>query len=573
MPFSKLNRLSAANLLRICAISGLFLFIVIGGTLIAVTVTGNSIPGRGIESGGGNNFSRMLREYDRQFQSHDAAVERNSRSLDQIEKKALSVDALLSVLKRRHSLAKLYPAYLPEYRKAVRRACAAYPYSESLAAAACAALVQGTAITGETEAELRVLLPLLVNSRYEPLVLCLHILLGDLKSPQKALSAMPDDFSVSYPFANRQAIGTYAVLADVALLKIVKGDSVAQEIRSLLAGYSGLGDTFPDEYGDRALPPSNILRLAAEYFYDFGDPLRAAELFSFIADDAALMRQADALWLAGNDNARNIWTGLANSEIDENRADYRALSLYNLALTAKSEEEAASYLRKLALFSQTRPSQTEADRVGLIRYSRLFDAPEALAILESGKPDALFELERLRRLTEMWETGRIIGVLWQLLERYPDDENLHEWGAWYLNFQRSFEESAILLKTAERRQFPGKWLAISEALAQINEGGADQAEQILLALVSGESPYWQVFANLGRIMEARHTPARALEYYERAAMQARAKDELSRMHFYIARCLKALDRAGDCRRALEYALDLDPGNLKARLELDRLGTF
>jgi tetratricopeptide (TPR) repeat protein len=50
------------------------------------------------------------------------------------------------------------------------------------------------------------------------------------------------------------------------------------------------------------------------------------------------------------------------------------------------------------------------------------------------------------------------------------------------------------------------------------------------------------------------------------AMRATA----SRIQVRIAYCLKSLGRIEESRRALQYAIDLNPDNLTARMELDRL---
>jgi hypothetical protein len=71
-------------------------------------------------------------------------------------------------------------------------------------------------------------------------------------------------------------------------------------------------------------------------------------------------------------------------------------------------------------------------------------------------------------------------------------------------------------------------------------------------------------------MEARRAPAEALEQYETAAGRVKDRQAASRLQRRIAGCLRSLGRKDESRRALLYSLDLDPGNLTARLELRRL---
>ena len=592
---AKWNGLFRGNLLRVLCFSGLILSLLIGGSLAAVYLLG----GRPImESGGG--FYRLLREYDRSAQSVEvlaaadraALFEKLGRELDKLETKAEGVEYWLSILKRRRRLALLNPRYVPAYRQSVLRARQGFPYSEPLAALAAAAIVQNTAISPELEGEVRACLPLLSDSRFDTLRLSLHVLLGDLKNPETAansLPSVPDSAGLNGSFYPSEK---EAIAADLAMIKLLKGDSAgaAAEIQGLLAVSSG-----------------EFLRFAAEYFYDFGDILRSAELFSRLSDETALLRQADALWLGGYAaGARNIWSLLALPALDgggeagPDGIEAVSRSLYNLALSAENSDEAAGLLERLVVLPAVGEGGYSGRQYGLIRYSRFLDVRRAVALLEAagtGPSTALLELEILKRRTELEETGRLTAETWLLLGRYPEEENLYRWGAWFFDSRRNYGETAVLLKTAARHRFTGAWAGLHGALQLIRAGDPDGAEGILISLLDGSAD-WPAAANLGRLLETRRAPVRALEYYEIAAAlleksevpgieapgppkaavrfldetdETRRRETASRIQFRIAQCLKTLGRAGESRRVLEYALDLNPDNLNARLELGRLG--
>ena len=596
---TKPEGLFQGNLLRISFFSGLLLLLIIGGSLIAVYALGR---GYGFENTeGASGFYGFLREYDYKSRGILAAglnaVQRREldsldTELDRLEKKAEGVESWLSILKRRRQLARLDTRYVQAYRQSAHRAALAYPYSEPLAAVAAAALIQDTAITREAETELRRHLPQLSDARFNSLRLGLHVLLGDFKTPQKAVAALPHEFPGKQLSAAlwRSILPTAAeaetIAADLAIVRLLRGDAAgaAAEIQAILSGDSGDKD---------ASPPPELVRFAAEYYYDFGDLLRSAELFSHLQDDKALGRQADALWLANYAaNARRIWSMLATPR-----------SLYNLALTAETPEEAAGLLERLAALPET--AGDPSLQYGLVRYSRLLNAPRAIAILETGKDsfsrlpeknalpekaplptEALIDLEILRRRTEIGETGRLIAETWLLLGRYPEAEALYRWGAWFFDLQRNYGETALLLRNAARHSFSGQWILIHNALQQARDGNLDEAES-LFASIPIVSREWSVAANLGRILETRRAPVRALEQYE-AALAAimgtgeaaggnrydsdnlRRQESAARIQLRIAHCLKSLGRIDESRRALEYALDLNPENLDARLELHRL---
>jgi tetratricopeptide (TPR) repeat protein len=560
-----LRKKSRGRLLKIIFLSGIILALLVLGALAALSRLrpGDSPP----EDQG---FFQTLRDYDRA--PGGSSPEFLSRKLDKLEKEAQGVEAYLSVLKRRRALARTDPRFLPPYREAARRAAAAYPYSEPLAAIAAAALIRGQALTRAEE--LGQYLTVLSSGSFYPLRLSLHILRGDFKDPRTAaeIPSLSTVLGGALPRIRGQIPSGAAesLITCLTILKTLEGGAGAEEIRW------GLSEAL-----NPAASP-DFLRFAAEYFYDYREPLKAAELFSRLDTEEDFSRQADALWLAEQPAAaRNIWTLLAfpageNSPPASSAAAAR--SLYNLALYAANPEEAAARYQQLLApdpAGNGGPSAAapESRIYGLIRYSRMVGTPLALAVLEEGiksfPGNPLLDLELLKRRGEFQEPERLIAETWLLLGRHPGSEELSRWAAWYFDFQRRPGETALVLRNAARQGIAAPWTGLHEALGSIYAGNLSRAEDILRALPPEETG-WEVFANRGRIYEALRAPAAALEYYETAAAEVQNRKEAARIQLHIARCLRALGRGREIRRVLEYALDLDPGNLKARLELDRL---
>jgi hypothetical protein len=351
------------------------------------------------------------------------------------------------------------------------------------------------------------------------------------------------------------------------MIKLLSGDNAgaAAEVQGLLFRADAIS-------GGRPLSEA-FLRFAAEYYYDFGSLLRSAEYFSRISGDNALLRQADALWLAGlSENARLLWA-LSGSP----------RSLYNLALTAPSASETLSLLQRLILpESASSPHDDIAAlcrQYGLVRYSRFLAAPEAIAILTSAADKdspvwPLVDLEMTKRRAETFPLGRTFAETWLLLNRHPENESLYKWALWYFNYQRNYSEAALLLRNAAHH-FEGSWINLFAAIGFMHEGDLESAGEILAALAPEKNNLsakadWSAMANLGLIWETNRSPVQALEYYEIAAAELQDPIHASKIQTRIARCLVSLGRPQDARRALEYALDLNPENLNARLELDRL---
>ena len=587
-----------SGLLKTASLSGFILLLLFGGGFVTIyTIVGPAMFRAREEVG----FHRLLQEYDFRYRQIIGTgrpvagyqLDSLSGDLDHLETRTEGVENWLSVLKRRrqltshaHAIPGMGSRYLQIYRQSSQRALRDFPFSEPIAAVAAAAVIQDAAITAEREEELREILPRLTSTRFVPMSLSLHVLLGDFQSPERAAANLLEDGGLSLDFAiSAMGRDVEAILTSLVILRILEGETweALSAIQSTMA---------------RGHVSHDFVRFAAEFFYDFGSPVRSAELFHSLPGEEALSRQADALWLAGyTEHARHIWallaaprtellpaavTGLADLQ-DSMALEARAL--YNLAVTAQTPEESEALFERLVRQGHFGGMYRE---LGVIRFSRLMDAPTAIAVLQAERGDAradyaggfpvnaLIDLEILKRQTEVGEAARVIADTWLLLHRHPETEGLFEWAAWYFGLQRNFTETAMLLRTVERHGFSGLWRDTHEGLQLIREGRFDAAINIMEA-IQMESDDWALAANMGRIFEARNAAARALEHYQRALAlvmetgnPASRYETASMLQFRIARCLRTLGRMDESRRALVLALDLNPNNLNARLELGRM---
>jgi tetratricopeptide (TPR) repeat protein len=548
------NITGSSQFLRTTLLAGLLLLILSG---IVLTVLFLSERNASRESRQLDSFSRILREYDVTLEE-SFGTEREfdylNNMLDRLERNAIGVESWLSLLKRRRALSYQYPPFLSNYRRSVANALAVYPASEPIIAIAAAALVKNSALTNEADLQLRQWLSKINSPSFNTFRLSFHVLLGDFRNPQRALSIPTDIVS-----NNDESISV-----NFAILNILRRDfrSAASDILTLL----------------HHSPSDNTLRFTAEYHYDFGDLIRSAQLFSLINDTSANVRQADALYLAGYyESAKSIWGILADS-LDET-------SLYNLAMLALEQEQisqATTYLEKLVReTSQTRPdslSAINARQFGLIRYSRLLPSQQAVRILQTTDffPPANFpfiDLELCKRNSQQWPLGRQIAETWMLLDRHPNNKDLYEWAAWHLFFQRRFDETPIILNRLSMLQFSDEtetkpWIDIYRALQFMIDGNLDAAENIFLSIPANKTN-WVVHANLGRIYEERRSSSRALAQYEQAAIKAQDDRTKSRILLRAARCLTTLGRRSEAYSVLLTALEYDPDNMSARLELER----
>jgi tetratricopeptide (TPR) repeat protein len=534
---------------------------------------------------GGTSFSRALEAYDRETAENPGlSTGRRIALLNSLEKKAQDTENHLSVLKRRRALTGggAKEAFV-SYAEAAERAGKFYPYSGQIAALRSESIIlfwtsersgisTGSGIPDGAEREKILELTALMNEgALNELALAFSVYSGVMGDPAVARLLPAELFSLLCMAAEGEERERY--LVNFAIRNLLGGNvpEALSQVDALFAGPPLRDETW---------------LFGAEFFYDHGNFVRSAELFSHFTDDRGIARQADALWLAGfAESAETLWK---MAGVDGRPGDARSRSLYNLASVSPSPDEQQIWLEML--FQDDLPY--EPGRVfALIRFSRLVPPDRALAILEkTDRSEGLFDLELLRRQSESRSVDKTVAETWVLVNNHPRDPRLYQWAAWYFDFQRRYGETALLLVQAERSGVKEPWIDLHKAFALIRENKLPEAEKLLHAVEEqgGYGRLWQIPANLALILDLRRNPREALELYEIAAgLQADVVSRLrpvdaaagaaapelkaaARVQTRIARCLRSLGREAESRRVLDYALDLDPDNLEAELEKRRL---
>ncbi|MDR2186193.1 MAG: hypothetical protein LBO80_11105 [Treponema sp.] len=541
----------------VCAL-GLALSLTLAGALYFIRFS----SGSGAETKRESAFYDLLKEYD-----HALAAGSDDKKLtgllDRLEKKAPDAESRLSVLKRRRTLAQ-GGMLRDQYRASLDRAVKAFPFSQPLAAlAAELILTDNPEPQGAAAAELAGRASIITDWPF--LAFALYTLAGELGSPEDAAALPRGERLFTAVGSLLQGSEQAQIITDLAILRLLNGDiqGTAALIDTLLAPVPAEG------------PIGGAYQFAAEFLYDYGDPLEAARLFARMPGEENLGRQGDALVLAGY-TPRNLWLSIVPGRIPaagDGTAEGPLVTraLYNLASSAGTREEKLYYLEQLISRSDGAAGD-EGAAFGIIQYTRLFNSPRAIAILEGldRADNGLLDLEWYRRRREEWTLERSLAETWLLLGRHPEDGRIYQWGAYYFDYQRRYGDTAMLLQNAAYNHIEGPWIGLHEGIRLIREGQLEAGEARLKSI---PSPPWQVPANLARVFEARRAAAAALKSYETAASLVRNPRDAARIQLRIARCLRTLGRDGEIRRVLQYALDLDPDNLNVRLELHRLNTL
>jgi tetratricopeptide (TPR) repeat protein len=635
-----------AGLLRSVCLFGLVAFLVLLGVLIFLSREGG-IPFFSSTGLRKSSFALALEEYDQKIRDNpDFSFRQRNSLLDLLEKKALDTENTLSVLKRRRNLAFQASVDQEQYRSAYIQAAARarrqYPYSGQVGALAAEALILDGRIpagsagpAAETAAdELQELAVLMSQGGLTDLSLAFSVYSGGMGDPALARALPRELFTRVCSRFQGEEREKYLVNSCIRTLLEKNTQEAADMINGIFEEPPLRGETF---------------LFGAEFFYDHGNFLRSAELFSAFDDSRNLARQADSLWLAGfAGSARGLWQAAAAANRNAGGTpgsqgtpfmegtdlpSIRSRSFYNLASTAPNPQEAGRWLEELfAAQADYQPGRI----FGIIRYSRLVSADRALAILSQTdyEQEGLFDLELLRRRSEDWEIDKTVAETWMLLNRHSQDERLFEWAVWYFDFQRRYDETALALRNAGMNRVEGPWSALHRAFALVREKQFTEAEKFLRSIVRSPQetknapgrrtqPLWQAGANLAWLLEKQRNYQEALQYYEIAAGQLAGffghgepagqtepsgqadlfeqagaqigppgqtrpaapprvfagipaagvvpeRRDAARIQVRIAGVLRSLGKTPESARALDYALDLDPENLEARLERRRL---
>ena len=544
------------NHLKNVFIAGFALTLAISSALIFFTISLENDPGQSAVERS-RSFARELRAYDLYDWPKRALDGENppriERQLARLQRRAGGVEEQLSVLKRRRALAIIDRQYLNSYQKASQKAADTFSSSAPLAAVAADAITLGG---GSLSADDRLLLGKyalrITQSRFDSLALSVNVLAGNLHTPSQAAAVPALERLLSGDYSGLPRSIQRDLQIDEFLLRAAKGDVPGAALKLNVL----LGEARADE---------NIQRMGAEFFYDHNNPLRAGELFFGIHD---MERAADALVLTGEiSGARNIWLALASGE------NYK--SFYNLAASSSTPEEESVWLERL-LAPGFRIGGDNNRTFSIIRYTRLRDAEQAIAILQELGAAPLLDLELLRRRLEILPPTRAAAEVWMLINRNTEADAIYEWAAWYFDHQKLYGETERLLKAAERRGISAPWTSLHRGLALLRDGRIGDGEIILREVSQGDRPLrdWRFPANLGRVQETRRAISQALEYYEEAARIAADqhfadKPSRAQLQMRISRCMEALGRPREAFRAIEMAGELDGDNLMIRRELRR----
>lgn len=559
------KQIPVKNILYIVCTVGLVLAAAISVPLLVVSIVHmkEGSDSKHVTASRSNPFMENLNAFDQIFSQKRSSplISQLDSILNTAEQHALSVDAHVSVLKRRRILATEMPEYRPQYQNAALRSQEQFPYSEIISILAGESLLQNNQLN---ENNRKVLSNCIKNItvRNPVILLGFYLMEGTARN-----------------FSSAKQIPQAAEIFISAVDHIDKTEQpgliTSAAILQIIAGNQNGAINLINKYRPVLLEQPDSAWFMAETLYDFADPAVVASVLGIedypYVNSQSIIRLSDALYRTNNTNdARFFWNLLTVPE-DTQKAEQAALpqailekALYNLASTSQTETEKEQYLDKLLVLSPYHIS-------GIIMYSRLLNHTNAISLLNQTleeKKDAFIELELIKRNRGYEETGKTTADIWLLLGRYPKNPDLYQWASYYFEEMRLFDETEQLEKNAGYNNIPEKIFILPKALNAIRAGKLNEAEQILTDFSSENA--WEIFANLGLIKESHLSFTEAIEYYEKASSFCEDKKDQALIQCNIARCFNATGNPTEAIRILNYARDLDPESLRIRLELRKL---
>jgi tetratricopeptide (TPR) repeat protein len=557
------------RILYIVCIAGLVLSTAISIPLLMVSIihARENSPLKHVTASRSNPFIESLNQFDEVLSQNRSSLP--LRQLDSIlnsaEKYAVNADAHLSVLKRRRILAKEMPEYQFQYQNAAVRSFEKFPYSEIISIVAGDALLQKSELNVQDKAALSSYIQN-ISVRNPLILLGFHLMEGTAQnlSSARQIPQAEEMFTLSIDYLPKEE--QQNLITSAAILRILEGNT--NGAINLLHKYKTV-----------LLQQAQAAWFMAETLYDFDEPMNTASILGIedypYVNSQSIIRLSDALYRANNiDDARFFWNLLTFSENEQDSAPKSMLekALFNLASTAKNDDEKRFYIEELLRISPD-------NIAGIILFSRLQNHDDAISTLNTHLIDTknvFLELERIKRMRGYAETGKTAADTWLLLGNYPQSAELYQWAAYFFETMRMFDESAQLEKNAGYHNIESSWFVLHQALNAMRKGNLDEAEQILLTIPPENGPEngsengWEVSANLGLIKESQLSFTEAITYYETALSLCNDNKAQAAIQLRLARCLNATGNPRDAIRILNTAQELDPDNLRIRLEIRKL---
>lgn len=301
----------------------------------------------------------------------------------------------------------------------------------------------------------------------------------------------------------------------------------------------------------------------------------------------SLLLAADAFWLQGErQTATSLWSTVLRDFQNDNPE-----ILYNLAVASEFERDERKFLETcLSAYPAFYPAvvryvrragvpdkETRLDAVEELLHSRglvsqlmaekLARVPVSLAqarfvldaavAIEPHDPKIDMELVRFEQLQGK-DRIRLVSELWNLLERFPKNEDIRSWVAWNFALLNETDQFYSVLSTDSSEWNPF-YMGINKAL----KGDLESAEMYFQECASFEDMNSSALANIAQIYLKQKKYSKAIEYFSLAASMAPNDSIASHLHFRVAKILISQNLYDRAASILGFAIQLDPYNYMA----------
>lgn len=203
-------------------------------------------------------------------------------------------------------------------------------------------------------------------------------------------------------------------------------------------------------------------------------------------------------------------------------------------------------------------------------YARITDE-EILSAIEKALVSATsqeigrIQIEALRfPLGKGSETLRTAGKIWNLLERYPTDPDILEYGLWYFLVSGDPDTAAFLFGRLLSYSSSRPWVTdFYDGILLTLQGRYEDALSRFASLASDSRNAWRALANSARIYQIQGNTSAAIDSFSLAAELASENHSKSILYYEAARIIADAREQQRAAVIAGYAVELDPENYKA----------
>jgi tetratricopeptide (TPR) repeat protein len=233
------------------------------------------------------------------------------------------------------------------------------------------------------------------------------------------------------------------------------------------------------------------------------------------------------------------------------------------------EQAADALIRGYELFPEKEEVAT-AFSIFLLQITRVDIDNTVLLQLEEGLKEHEEMLGVYRQAVQASKSPeRYRAILWELFNLHPENVKIAQYFAWYLLGIKDIIDLQLVLVKSEKRYGEMEWIRFFHGCIYAVRGQMETAEEYFLQALE-KNDRWETAYNMALLATRYGNTDKAYEYFRRAELQLTAKKGnystiIAQIRVKMAWILYVNDQYDAAKRQVDYALEMDSGNLEGQL--------